>query len=145
MRKTHRQRKTHRRRKTHRGGRGGMGGISGSTYGRPFTSGASQELYQLTGRTPGLSSGGGGGKKQKMRKAAKLAAEAARLEAKAEMMEAKAEMMEEKAEMMNEKAKHMLRANAPEWQPSKNLLLNMAMKKRENELIKMMNENNNHN
>ena len=51
--------RTHRNR-THRskcmyGGRGGMGGAE---LGHAYTTGASQELYQLTGRTPGLSSGG---------------------------------------------------------------------------------------
>jgi hypothetical protein len=47
--------KTYRRRHTrkHRGGRGGMGGAE---LGHAYTTGASQTLYQLTGRTPGLSS-----------------------------------------------------------------------------------------
>jgi hypothetical protein len=68
-RKTYR-RKTHRRRITRkRGGacgpcaaglmRGGRGGLGGSELGgHAYTTGASQELYQMTGRTPGLSSGG---------------------------------------------------------------------------------------
>lgn len=58
------------------GGRGGAGGLGGASVGhgdggfgagradigsvdnKAFTTGASQVLYQLTGRTPGLSSGG---------------------------------------------------------------------------------------
>jgi len=59
-RSTHRKHKSHRRhthkRRHHRGGRGGMGGAE---LGHAFTTGASQELYQMTGKTPGLSSGGG--------------------------------------------------------------------------------------
>jgi hypothetical protein len=51
--KTHRRK--HHSRRLHRGGRGGMGGAE---LGHAFTTGASQELYQMTGRTPGLSSGG---------------------------------------------------------------------------------------
>ncbi len=39
--------------RTLKGGRGGMGGAE---LGHAFTSGASQALYQETGRTPGLSS-----------------------------------------------------------------------------------------
>jgi hypothetical protein len=39
--------------RTLRGGRGGMGGAEVS---RAYTTGASQTLYQLTGKTPGLSS-----------------------------------------------------------------------------------------
>jgi hypothetical protein len=38
--------------------RGGRGGLGGSELGHAYTTGASQELYQMTGRTPGLSSGG---------------------------------------------------------------------------------------
>jgi hypothetical protein len=41
-----------------RGQFGGRGGMSGADLGHAYTTGASQELYQLTGRTPGLSSGG---------------------------------------------------------------------------------------
>jgi hypothetical protein len=43
------------------GGRGGLGGADvGHSYQSPaaYTTGASQTLYQLTGKTPGLSSGG---------------------------------------------------------------------------------------
>ena len=54
--RTH-KRKSHRRRhsRKYNGGRGGMGGAD---LGHAFTTGASQELYQMTGKTPGLSSGG---------------------------------------------------------------------------------------
>ena len=70
-RKTHKRsgrRITHRRKTYKRGGacgpcaaglmRGGRGGLGGSELGHAYTTGASQELYQMTGRTPGLSSGG---------------------------------------------------------------------------------------
>ena len=71
VRKTHRS-KSHKRRHTRRQTRklggagcpctraqlGGRGGLGGADLGRAYTSGASQELYQMTGRTPGLSSGG---------------------------------------------------------------------------------------
>ena len=70
VRKTLRRKRSQRRhtRKYH-GGRGGMGGAElGHAYQSPaaYTTGASQTLYQLTGRTPGLSSGGG--KRNKNRK-----------------------------------------------------------------------------
>jgi hypothetical protein len=64
-RKTHRS-KSYRRRNTRKNGgacgcsmrtlRGGRGGMGGAELGHAFTSGASQALYQETGRTPGLSS-----------------------------------------------------------------------------------------
>ena len=38
--------------RTLKGGRGGMGGAE---FSRAYTTGASQELAQITGRTPGLS------------------------------------------------------------------------------------------
>lgn len=37
---------------------GGRGGLGGAEVGHAYTTGASQTLYQMTGRTPGLSSGG---------------------------------------------------------------------------------------
>jgi hypothetical protein len=43
---------------TMRGQWGGRGGLGGAEVGHAFTTGASQTLYQMTGRTPGLSSGG---------------------------------------------------------------------------------------
>lgn len=55
-RRTHRRKSHHRRHsRKYKGGRGGMGGAD---LGHAFTTGASQELYQMTGKTPGLSSGG---------------------------------------------------------------------------------------
>ncbi len=67
-RKTHKTRrsKSYRRRHTRKNGgacpcamrslRGGRGGMGGAEVSRAYTSGASQALYQETGRTPGLSS-----------------------------------------------------------------------------------------
>jgi hypothetical protein len=50
---THKSKKNYRRgTRKYKGGRGGMGGAD---LGHAFTSGASQELYQMNGRTPGLS------------------------------------------------------------------------------------------
>jgi hypothetical protein len=46
------------RRNTSRKYKGGRGGMGGADLGHAFTTGASQELYQMTGKTPGLSSGG---------------------------------------------------------------------------------------
>ncbi len=85
-RKTHR-RKSHRRRYTRKSGGsgcgtcsmrgqfGGRGGMGGAELGHAYTTGASQALYQMTGQTPGLSSGGGS-KATKKRRQAMLAAEA---------------------------------------------------------------------
>ena len=53
--RSHKRRNTRRHTRKYKGGRGGMGGAE---LGHAFTTGASQELYQMTGRTPGLSSGG---------------------------------------------------------------------------------------
>lgn len=47
-RRIHHRNGRHTHKNKHHGGRGA------------FTTGASQELYQMTGQTPGLSSGGGG-------------------------------------------------------------------------------------
>jgi hypothetical protein len=47
-----------RKRQTRKRSIGGRGGMGGAELGHSFTSGASQELYQLNGKTPGLSSGG---------------------------------------------------------------------------------------
>ena len=46
------------KRNTSRKYKGGRGGMGGADLGHAFTTGASQELYQMTGKTPGLSSGG---------------------------------------------------------------------------------------
>ena len=102
IRKTHRSKsykRRHSRKQTHRytrkrggtcgacsmrGQFGGRGGMGGADLGHAFTTGASQELYQMTGRTPGLSSGGGKGNRnlatRRAAKAAKLAAQTARVE-----------------------------------------------------------------
>ena len=60
------------------------GGRGGADLGHAFTTGASQDLYQITGRTPGLSSGGGKGAKnlakRQSNKAARLAAHTTRAE-----------------------------------------------------------------
>jgi hypothetical protein len=62
-RKTHRS-KSYRRRHTRKNGgacpcnmrlRGGRGGLGGAEVSRAYTTGASQELAQITGKTPGLS------------------------------------------------------------------------------------------
>jgi len=126
LRKTHRSVSRNRRatrRRTH-GGRGGMGGAD---LGHAFTTGASQTLYQMNGRTPGLSSGGGKGKKnltsRQSGKAAKLKAHAHKLLHKAEILEKKANIMENKANILENKANAImsnLRANAPEFIPSNN-------------------------
>ncbi len=66
-RKTHKTRrsKSYRRRHTRKNGggcgcgvrtlRGGRGGMGGAELGHAYTTGASQELAQITGKTPGLS------------------------------------------------------------------------------------------
>ncbi len=85
-RKTHR-RKSHRRRYSRRHTRksggsgcgtcsmrgqfGGRGGMGGAELGHAYTTGASQALYQMTGQTPGLSSGGGSAATKKRRNAAR--------------------------------------------------------------------------
>jgi hypothetical protein len=56
-RKTYR-RKSHKRHTRKRGGSGCPCSGAKMFGGRGYTTGASQELYQMTGRTPGLSSGG---------------------------------------------------------------------------------------
>ena len=60
VRKTRRSKSYRRRNTRKRGGRGGMGGaeLGHAFQSQAYTTGASQTLYQLTGRTPGLSSGG---------------------------------------------------------------------------------------
>ena len=45
-------------RRTYKKVKGGRGGMGGAELGHAYTTGASQELYQMTGKTPGLSSGG---------------------------------------------------------------------------------------
>jgi hypothetical protein len=145
---------------TMRGQWGGRGGLGGADVGHAFTTGASQTLYQMTGRTPGLSSGGG--KKRTLAnrqagKAAKLAAQAARMSKEAEKLEEKAEMLNNKAEELEEKAEKMveqptkfgMRVNAPAYEPSQNLLnriaLNRGLAAKEAELLRMLNNNNDYN
>jgi hypothetical protein len=60
---------------TMRGQWGGRGGLGGSELGHAYTTGASQTLYQMTGRTPGLSSGGS--RASQKRRKERLAQEAA--------------------------------------------------------------------
>lgn len=164
-RKTHRS-KSYKRRHTRKNGGGcgcsarpqfgGRGGLGGADLGHAYTTGASQELYQMTGRTPGLSSGGGKGNKnlvkRQTRKAAKLAAQAARLSKEAEKLNNKANVLENRAEQMENAAANaaanaratagLLRTNAPAFVPSRNLLnkiaLNKALSNKEKELMKMM-------
>jgi hypothetical protein len=177
-RKTHRS-KSHRRRHTRKNGGGcacamrgqwgGRGGLGGADVGHAFTTGASQTLYQMTGRTPGLSSGGGRKRTLANRqagKAAKLAAQAARATKEAEMLNKKAEAMENKAEKLEEKAEKLenaaanaaanarattglMRVNAPAFVPSRNLLnrieTNRGMRTQENYLTRMLNNNNDYN
>ncbi len=160
--KSHRRRHSHKRSKRHtrkngggctsctmRGQWGGRGGLGGAEVGHAFTTGASQTLYQMTGRTPGLSSGGARKRTLANRqagKAAKLAAQAERMAKQAEIMKNKAEVMENKAEIMEEKAEKMLmRVNAPAYTPSKNLLnrieTNRGMAAQEKYLMRLMRTN----
>jgi coenzyme F420-reducing hydrogenase alpha subunit len=90
-----------------RGQWGGRGGLGGAEVGHAYTTGASQALYQMTGRTPGLSSGGGSKATKKRRNAAKLAAQAERLAKEANTLKNKAEEMENRAEEMENKAEEM--------------------------------------
>jgi hypothetical protein len=135
---------------------GGRGGLGGADLGHAYTTGASQELYQMTGRTPGLYSGGGKRNKnlvkRQTRKAAKLAAQAARFSKEAEKLNNKANILENKAEKMENAAANaaanaratvgLLRINAPAYVPPKNLLnkltLNKALANKEKELMKLM-------
>lgn len=176
-RKTHRS-KSHRRRHTRRHTRkngggcgcamrgqwGGRGGLGGADVGHAFTTGASQTLYQSIG-TPGLSSGGARKRTLENRqagKAAKLAAQAARAAREAEALNKKAEAMENKAEKLEEKAEELenaaanatatrglMRVNAPEYVPPRNLLnrleTNRGMRTQENYLRRMLNNNNDYN
>lgn len=162
LRKTHRSKshkRRHSRRHTHkrggacpcsmRGQWGGRGGLGGSELGHAYTTGASQTLYQMTGRTPGLSSGGARKTlaNRQAGKAAKLAARAKRMANEAKILNNRAEKLEENAEKLEEKAEKIgMRANAPVFQPSQNLLNNLetnrGMRNQEKYVMKMMrNEN----
>jgi hypothetical protein len=92
-----------------RGQFGGRGGMGGADLGHAFTTGASQELYQMTGRTPGLSSGGGNNndkkaaEKEERRKAREAAEE--RYKKAEEAREADQKAYE--AKLRNSEKKHM--------------------------------------
>jgi len=112
-----------------RGQFGGRGGMSGADLGHAFTTGASQELYQITGRTPGLSSGGGSSGVKKRREA-RLAQEAAnRMLAEANMGEniiLNRKVANANANKMNRVVSpKRFRAEATPYTPSNNLLANM--------------------
>ena len=165
-RKTHRS-KSHKRRHTRRHTRkngggcgcsgrpqfGGRGGLGGAEVGHAFTTGASQTLYQMTGQTPGLSSGGAKGSKARARtRAATLARRAENRAAQAAEVANRAENMAEEAQNMAEAAAAAargMRANAPAFVPSRNVLnqvaLNRGLAAKEIELIALTNNYNNNN
>jgi len=161
-RKTHRS-KSHRRRHTRkrggscpcsqRGQWGGRGGLGGAEVGHAFTTGASQTLYQMTGQTPGLSSGGAKGSAARARtRAATLARRAENRARRAAQVANRAENMAEEAQNMAENAAAAargMRANAPAFVPSRNVLnqvaLNRGLAAKEIELIALTNNYNNNN
>ena len=134
-----------------RGQFGGRGGMGGADLGHAFTTGASQELYQMTGRTPGLSSGGGSSGVKKRREA-RLAQEAAK------RMLAEANMGENiilNRKVANTNAMNRVvspkrfRAEATPYIPSNTLLANLetnrGMRVQENYLKKLMRTQNEEN
>ena len=138
-----------------RGQFGGRGGMSGADLGHAFTTGASQELYQITGRTPGLSSGGGSSGVKKRREA-RLAQEAANRNA--QRMVAEANMGENiilnrkvaNANKMNRVVPpKRFRAEATPYTPSNNLLANLetnrGLRVQENYLKNLMRTQNEEN
>uniref|UniRef100_A0A6C0DU70 Uncharacterized protein n=1 Tax=viral metagenome TaxID=1070528 RepID=A0A6C0DU70_9ZZZZ len=138
-----------------RGQFGGRGGMGGADLGHAFTTGASQELYQMTGRTPGLSSGGGSSGVKKRREA-RLAQEAANRNA--QRMVAEANMGENiilnrkvaNANKMNRVVPpKRFRAEATPYTPSNNLLANLetnrGMRVQENYLKNLMRTQNEEN
>jgi hypothetical protein len=167
-RKTHRS-KSHKRRHSRRHTRkrggscpcsqrgqwGGRGGLGGADVGHAFTTGASQTLYQMTGQTPGLSSGGAKGSKARARtrnamlarraeqRAANLTRQANRLEQQANRLENRANALEARAEQEAHRAT-TLRANAPNWEPN-NVKLNRALAAKQIELMELTNNYNNNN
>jgi hypothetical protein len=127
--------------------------MSGADLGHAFTTGASQELYQITGRTPGLSSGGGSSGVKKRREA-RLAQEASK------RMLAEANMGENiilNRKVANANANNMnhvvspkrFRAEATPYIPSNKLLANLetnrGMRVQENYLKKLMRTQNEEN
>lgn len=168
-RKTHRS-KSHKRRHSRRHTRkngggcgcsmrpqfGGRGGLGGAEVGHAFTTGASQTLYQMTGQTPGLSSGGARGSRARARtRAAELARRAANRAERATQVANRAENMAEEAQNMAEEAAAAargMRAAAPEFLPSRNVLnkvaLNRGLAAKEAELLRLVrfqNEENSNN
>ena len=123
-----------------RGQFGGRGGMGGADLGHAFTTGASQELYQMTGRTPGLSSGGGSSGVKKRREA-RLAQEA--INRNAQRMLAEANMGENiLLEPASTRQNSRFRANAPPHIPSNALLAKLeterGMNAQKNYLEKLM-------
>jgi hypothetical protein len=127
--------------------------MGGADLGHAFTTGASQELYQITGRTPGLSSGGGSSGVKKRREA-RLAQEASK------RMLAEANMGENiilNRKVANANANNMnhvvspkrFRAEATPYIPSNKLLANLetnrGMRVQENYLKKLMRTQNEEN
>ena len=131
-----------------RGQFGGRGGMGGADLGHAFTTGASQELYQMTGRTPGLSSGGGSSGVKKRREA-RLADEAANRNARRMLAEANmGENIILNRKVANANAMNRVvspkrfRAEATPYIPSNTLLANLetnrGMRVQENYLKKLM-------
>ena len=138
-----------------RGQFGGRGGMGGADLGHAFTTGASQELYQMTGRTPGLSSGGGSSGVKKRREA-RLADEAANRNARRMLAEANmGENIILNRKVANANAMNRVvspkrfRAEATPYTPSNNLLANLetnrGMRVQENYLKKLMRTQNEEN
>lgn len=140
-----------------RGQFGGRGGMGGADLGHAFTTGASQELYQMTGRTPGLSSGGGSSGVKKRREA-RLADEAANRNARRMLAEANmGENIILNRKVANTNANKInrvvspkrFRAEATPYTPSNNLLANLetnrGMRVQENYLKKLMRTQNEEN
>ena len=151
-------RKSYSRRNTrkYKGGRGGMGGAE---LGHAYTTSASQELYQMTGKTPGLSSGGARGAKSTMRrretrrvernikklehKANMLEREANKLELEANKLENQANILHNKVNMIKNR-NFKMNATAPEWNPP-NVQLDKNMSRMEEYIKRRILNEENHN
>lgn len=150
--------KSYSRRNTrkYKGGRGGMGGAE---LGHAYTTGASQELYQLTGKTPGLSSGGARGAKSTRRTRETIRAErdikkmeykATMLEREANKLEREANKLENQANILHNKVNILknrnfkMNATAPEWNPP-NVQLNKNMTHMEDYIKRRILNEENHN
>ena len=98
-----------------RGQFGGRGGMGGADLGHAFTTGASQELYQMSGRTPGLSSGGSGKGNKRTTETAAKAEQAKANEAtlrksfKAHIQQLRKKRLAREAEMTPEERKEEMR------------------------------------